>query len=169
MKLSSDFKNSNQDLNCHKKKLTWHHIPPSDEKVWLTYCVDYGNKTFLHTGSRNVKWNQHSNGKSSKTGQNENCISLTKQFYCKEPESESVKSLSPLWLFATPWTVAHQAPLSMEFSRQEYWSGLPFPIPRDLQDPGIGPRFPALQADSLSEPQGKPGERDLCDYNPHWF
>ena len=48
-----------------------------------------------------------------------------------------------------PWTVAHQAPLSMEFSRQEYWSGLPFPPPGDLPDPGIEPRSPALQADSL--------------------
>ena len=53
-----------------------------------------------------------------------------------------------------PWTVAHQGPLSMEFSRQEYWSGLPFPSPGDLPDPGIEPRSPALQVDSLpSEPQ----------------
>ena len=50
---------------------------------------------------------------------------------------------------ATPWTVARQAPLSMGFSRQEYWSGLPFPSPRDLPNPGIEPRSPALQADSL--------------------
>jgi len=46
--------------------------------------------------------------------------------------------------FATPWTVAHQAPLSMEFPRQEYWSGLPFPSPGDLPDPGIELVFPAL-------------------------
>ena len=53
------------------------------------------------------------------------------------------------------WTVAHQAPLSMEFSRQEYWSGWPFPSTGDLPDPGIKPRSPALQADSLlSELQG---------------
>ena len=57
-----------------------------------------------------------------------------------------------------PWTVAHQAPLSMGFSRQEYWSGLPFPSPGDLPDPGIKPRSPALQEDALtSEPPGKPG------------
>ena len=49
----------------------------------------------------------------------------------------------------TPWTIARQAPLSMGFSRQEYWSGLPFPSPKDLPDPGIEPRSPALQADSL--------------------
>ena len=66
-----------------------------------------------------------------------------------------VKSLSHVQLFATPWTVAYQAPQSMEFSRQEYWSGLPFPSPGDLPNPGIEPRSPALQADALpSEPPG---------------
>ena len=56
-----------------------------------------------------------------------------------------------------PWTVAHQAPLSMEFSRQEYWSGLPFPSPGDLPYPGIEPGPPALQQDSLlSESPEKP-------------
>ena len=64
-----------------------------------------------------------------------------------------MKSLSRVRLFATPWTVAYEAPLSMEFSRQEYWSGLPFPSPGDLSDPGIKPGSPALQADALpSEP-----------------
>ena len=68
-----------------------------------------------------------------------------------------VKLLSHVRLFATPWTVACQAPLSMGFSRQEYWSGLPFPSPGDLPNPGIEPGFPALQADALSsEPPGKP-------------
>ena len=58
---------------------------------------------------------------------------------------------------AIPWTIARQAPLSMGLSRQEYWSGLPFPSPRDLPDSGIEPRSPALQADSLpTELQGKP-------------
>ena len=67
-----------------------------------------------------------------------------------------VKSLSRIQLFATPWTVAHQAPPFMGFSRQEYWSGLPFPSPGDLPDPGIESRSPALQADTLtSEPPGK--------------
>ena len=68
-----------------------------------------------------------------------------------------VKSFSRVRLFATPWTVAYQAPLSMDFSGQEYWNGLPFPSPRDLPDPGIEPRSPTLQADALpSEPPGKP-------------
>ena len=57
----------------------------------------------------------------------------------------------------TSWTTARQAPLSMGFSRQEYWSGLPFPSPGDLPNPGIELRSPALQADSLwTELQGKP-------------
>ena len=67
-----------------------------------------------------------------------------------------VKSLSHVRLFATPWPVAHQAPVSMRFSRQEYWSGLPFPSPGDLPNPRIKPRSPALQADALtSEPLQK--------------
>ena len=67
-----------------------------------------------------------------------------------------VKLLSHVQLFATPWTVAYQAPPSMGFSRQESWSGLPFPSPGDLPDPGIEPRSLALQADALlSEPPGK--------------
>ena len=66
-----------------------------------------------------------------------------------------VKSLSRIQLFATPWTVTHQAPPSMGFSRQEYWNGLPFPSPGDLPDPGIEPRSPTLQADIVtSEPSG---------------
>ena len=68
--------------------------------------------------------------------------------------------LSPVWLFVTPWTVAHQVPLPMEFPRQEYWSGLPYPSPGGLPNPGIkpmSPLSPELLADSLlAEPLGKP-------------
>ena len=68
-----------------------------------------------------------------------------------------VKLLSRVQLFATPWTVAYQAPPSIAFSRQEYWSGLPFPSPGDLPDPGVEPGSPSFQADALtSEPPGKP-------------
>ena len=68
-----------------------------------------------------------------------------------------VKSLSHVRLFATPWTVACQAPPTMGFSRQEYWSGLLFPFPGNFPDPGIGPESPELQASALpSEPPGKP-------------
>ena len=71
---------------------------------------------------------------------------------------EEVKSLSRVRLFVTPWTEAHQAPPSMKFSRQEYWSGLPFPSPGNLPNLGIEPGSPALGADALlSEPPGKPG------------
>ena len=68
-----------------------------------------------------------------------------------------VKLLSRVRLFATLWSVAYQAPPSLGFSRQEYWSGLPFPSPGDLPNPGIKPGSPVLQADALpSEPPGKP-------------
>ena len=68
-----------------------------------------------------------------------------------------VRVLSCIRLFATPWTVAHQAPLSVGFSRQEYWDGLPCPPPEDLCNPGIEHKSPVLQAGSLpSELPGKP-------------
>ena len=67
--------------------------------------------------------------------------------------NDAVKSLSHVQFFVAPWTVAYQAPPSMGFSRQEYWSGLPFPSPGDLPHPGIEPGSPTLQADTLtSEP-----------------
>ena len=81
-----------------------------------------------------------------------------------------VKSLSHAQLFVTPWTVAYQAPPSMGFSRQEYWSGLPFPSPGDLPDPGIEPRSPTFQADALtSEPPGKPICMYICIYTSPLF
>ena len=68
-----------------------------------------------------------------------------------------VKLLSRVRLFATPWMVAYQAPQSLGFSRQDYWSGLPFPCPGDLPNPEIELGSPALQTDALSsEPLGKP-------------
>ena len=75
------------------------------------------------------------------------CIGWPKHWSFSFDGSGLVVKLCPT--LETPWTVAHWAPLSVEFSRQEYWSGLPFPSPGDLLDPGIEPRFPALQADSL--------------------
>ena len=93
-----------------------------------------------------------------------------------------VKSLSRVRLFATPWTAASQAPLSMEFSRHEYWSGVPLPSPGDLTDSGIEPRSPALQADALSSKplsldlKKKKKSRNFCSFqletkayiNPRW-
>ena len=82
-----------------------------------------------------------------------------------------VKSLSCVQLFATPWTVAYQAPPSMGFPRQECWSGLPFPSSGDLPNPGIEPGSPALQAGSLpAELQGKPnikGAKSLVSLVSH--
>ena len=77
-------------------------------------------------------------------------------------KSESVRC-SVVSVFVTPWTVACQAPLSMEFSRQEYWSGLSLPFPGDLPDPGTEPRSPALQADSLiTKLRGNPFSYNTC-------
>ena len=83
-------------------------------------------------------------------------INILRQLYHKE--GEGVCMLSHVQLFMTVWTVGCQAPLSMGFSREEYWSELPCPPPGDLPDPGIkptSPASPALQADT-SEPLGKP-------------
>ena len=96
------------------------------------------------------------------------------QLCCGEGRSE-VKWLS---LLATPWTVDYKAPLPMEFSRQEYWSGLPFPSPGDLPNPRIELRSPALRAHTLpSEPPGKRNAANkyhwhfgglLAVSGPHW-
>ena len=77
-------------------------------------------------------------------------------------EKVKVKLLSRVQLFVIIWTAAYQAPPSTTFSRQEYWSGLPFPSPGDLPNPGMEPGSPTLQADALpSEPPGKPMGRDV--------
>ena len=90
-------------------------------------------------------------------------ISLTFLISLAKTLVSKVKSLSRVRLFVTPWTTARQAPQSMAFSRQEYWSGLPFPSPGDLPDPGIEPGSPALEADALtSEP---PGAKTLLPVN----
>ena len=75
--------------------------------------------------------------------------------YCLDYSRKKVKLLSCVLFFATPWTVAFQIPPPMGFSRQEYWSGLPFPSAGDLPDPGIEPESPVVQADTL--PSETPG------------
>ena len=91
-------------------------------------------------------------------------ISLNFNFSRKR-KCESVQSLSCVQLFVTPWTVAHQAPLSVGFSRHEYYSGLPCPSPGDLPNPGIEPRSPTLQVDSLpTEPPGNPTNNGMDSY-----
>ena len=69
--------------------------------------------------------------------------------YSKVNVRSVLSRFSRMQLFVTQWTVAHKAPLCMDFSRQEYWSGFPCPSPEDLSDPGIEPMFPTLQADYL--------------------
>ena len=75
----------------------------------------------------------------------------------EDPLEKEMATHSSNLAWKTPWTVACKVPLSVEFSKQQYWSGLPFPSPGDLPDPGIEPGSPTLQADALpSEPPGKP-------------
>ena len=84
-------------------------------------------------------------------------IPFPKKGNAQECLKVKVKLLSCVRLFETLWTVAYQASPSMGFSTPEYWSGLPFPSPGDLPNPGIAPGSPALEADALtSEPPGKP-------------
>ena len=81
-----------------------------------------------------------------------------------------VKSLSHVRLFSTLWTITYQAPPSMGFSRQEYWSGLPFPSPGDLPNPRIEPGSPALQADALtSEPAKSEGCQGRASLVVQWL
>ena len=83
-----------------------------------------------------------------KVTENFHLVLLPLRYTCRL-YSHHAQLLSHACLFAIPWTVAYQAPPSMEFSRQEYWSVLPFPSPGDLPGPGIEPGSPALQADAL--------------------
>ena len=94
-------------------------------------------------------------------GNNEQCekaIYRDQPIFCAAPVLAVLDAVAKSCLtLITPWTVAHQAPLSMGFSRQEYWSGLSCPPPEDLSNPRVNPRFPTLQADSLpSKSPGKP-------------
>ena len=88
---------------------------------------------------------------------NEILIQVTTRMNLKNIFVVVVQSLNCFQLSEVPWTVAHQTSLFMGFPRQEYWSGLPFPYPKDLLDPGLEPTSPALQTDSLPlSRQGSP-------------
>ena len=78
----------------------------------------------------------------------------------------NVRSLSHVRLFATPWTIAYQAPPSMGFSRQEYWSGWPFPSPGDLPNPEIEPGSPALEADALPFEPPRKSDMSVGSFKP---
>ena len=104
-----------------------------------------------HTGSQGAPGPEVSLLAKTACGSGQQSWELTAQ------EQSKCQLLSHIRLFATQLTVTCQAPLSMGFSRQEYWSGWPCPSPGDLPDPGIEPGSPALQGDSfLTEPPGKP-------------
>ena len=119
-----------------------------DYLTWLLRNLYAGQEATVRTGHGTTDWFQI--GKGVRQG----CI-LSLCLFNLYAGFSSVQSLSRVRLFVTPWTVAYQAPLSMGFSRQECWSGLPFPSPGDLPDPGIKPGSPALQAEALpSEPLG---------------
>ena len=112
------------------------------------------SRTFIFPNETSYLWKTHYPFPSASVSVNHHSIFYLREFdymtYLK------VSSLSRVQLFVTPWTVAHQAPQSVKFSRQEYWSELPFPSPGDLSNPGIKPRSSAWQADSSpSEPPEK--------------
>ena len=105
--------------------------------------LPHGRQLLYHLGS-------HGSPKSTCMGSFEGLHHYLHYLHHSLKAKVKVKLLSHVLLFATQWTVAHQAPPSMGFSRQEYWSGLPFPFPGDLPDPGIEPRSSTLQAEALS-------------------
>ena len=122
----------------HAEATCWSLIKTMDTKTWVSFPVGNTLQVLSHTVAERI--------------QHQPCdLPATP---CSGGGGLVAKSCPTL---ATPWIVACQAPLSMGFSRQEYWSGLPFPSPGDLPVPGVEPRSPALQADSLStELWGKP-------------
>ena len=121
-----------------------------------------GQEATVRTGHGTTDWFQ------IRKGVCQGCI-LSPCLFNLYAEWKWVKSPSRVQLFATPWTLARQAPLSMGFSRQEYWSWLPFPSPGDLPNPGIEPESPALQVDALSsEPPGKPSWETLGWMKRKW-
>ena len=84
--------------------------------------------------------------------------------YWLDPLCVHAQSVSYVWLFVTSWTVAWQVPLCMKFSRQECWSGLPFPTPGDLPDPGMVPTSPALAVRFfMTKPPGQPLDAPVCN------
>ena len=137
-------------MATHSSSLAW-EIPWTEEPGglqsmgWQRLRHDWATSPFTHT----LEWSWGSDLRSyffplNPQIRKQNCL---KTGVCL--------SFSLVWLFVTPWTIACQTPLSVGFSRQEYWSGLSFPSPGGLPNPGIEPGSPTLQADSLpSEPPG---------------
>ena len=119
----------------------WHEILSEHTKALLRsrWTQDYGQKILWQNGKHRLR-------KSAPLAVSH--LDEKEMMLCCFRDDALVAKLCPT--LVTPWVVAHQAPLSMGFSRQEYWSGLPFPSPRYLPDPGVEPRSSAWQANSLS-------------------
>ena len=119
-------------------------------------CSPPGSSVHGILQARIVEWVVIFFSRGSSWPRDQTWVSCIAGRFCTIWATRNVKSLSWIRIFATPWTVAYQAPPSMGFSRQECWSTLPFSFPGDLPDPGIKPGSPAFQADSLpSELWGK--------------
>ena len=128
-------------IQCKEHELE-QTLVDGEEHGSLVCCSPWGHKELDTTGWLNNNVNSV-------------CVCVWKK--------KKVKSLSCVKLFVTPWTVAYQVPPSMGFSRQEYWSGLPFPSPGDLPDPGTKPGSSTLQPDTLpSEPPGNTPLQYMC-------
>ena len=126
------------------------------QSPWTGPCTELGkNGKSLNSQALKLDLFQPSQG-----------VDLLASEISSQQDPKKVKSLSCVQLFVTPWTVAFQAPLSMGFSRQEYWNRQPFPSPGDLPDTEIKPGSLALQADSLpSEPPGAPKNFDPKNFD----
>ena len=124
-----------------KKPWCWERLRAGegDDREWDGWMASLTQGTWVWASSRR-QW------KTGKPGLLQSMeLQRVRHEWVTEQQSEvKVKLLSRVWLFGTPWTVAYQVPPSMGFSRQEYWSGLPFPSPGDLLHPGIEPGSPAL-------------------------
>ena len=135
---------STSSLRCHQNKIKRH----IKHKMFYTELLMFSYK-LVHFSVLLIFIKGSSSPPDSGSQPQKSCrwmpLFLTSHNWPNKVKSSQVKSLSHVRLFATPWTIAYQAPLSMGFSRREYWSGLPFPSPGDLPDPGTKPESPALQ------------------------
>ena len=147
-----------EEQRCRCRKVTGgrsQHVPqPSGARAQQEFVQVVGSWQDHGHGLQRRAWGS---SRCPSEGQKDALVFVFFFFYLIKGNNFSCKPLSCVQFFVTPWTVPHQAPLSMEFSRQGYWSGLPFPSPGDISDSGIQLDSPALRADSLSsETPGKP-------------
>ena len=149
----------------------FYYIFPDSKRSWSCHNSHYLRKQSVQKRFSSVQFSHSvvSNSLRPHESAHQASLSITKSQSSLKlmsiksvmPSSHLILCLSHVQLFATPWTVARQAPLSLEFSRQEYWSSrLPFPTPGDLPDPGIKPSSPALAGRFFTtELPGKPSRK----------